>query len=207
MQLLTSLFTSRTRNPLPPLETRLIGSRVVLRAAELADWRSWRNLRDMSRDFLIPWEPEWPVNSLTAPFFAGMLRHQERDWRRGKAYGFLIFLAKNHRRNMKEQTGTLVGGITLNDVRRGIAQKATLGYWIGLPYARQGLMTEAAGLVCNFAFERLKLHRLEASCLPHNEPSKRLLKRLGFEEEGFAKSYLCINGVWQDHVLWGKAAR
>ena len=67
-------------------------------------------------------------------------------------------------------------------------------------------MSEAAQLVCDFAFRQLRLHRVEASCLPHNEPSKALLQKLGFEEEGFAKAYLKINGKWEDHLLWGKTA-
>ena len=91
-------------------------------------------------------------------------------------------------------------------MQRGVAQKATLGYWIGAPYAGRGYMTEATQLVCDFGFESLRLHRIEASCLPHNEPSKKLLQRLGFEEEGYAKAYLQIDGHWQDHVLWGKRA-
>jgi ribosomal-protein-alanine N-acetyltransferase len=217
---------------------RLVGPRVMLREAETEDWRPWRTLRDLSRAFLKPWEPEWPANSLTSSFFDGMLRRQNRDWRRGKAYGFLVFMQTNNFYDQQEgpdkspspwggvrggvqkkpfytphltspQGGRdfcLVGGISLNDVRRGIAQKATLGYWIGMPYAGQGLMTEAAGLVCEFAFDALKLNRIEASCMPNNEPSKRLLKRLGFVEEGYAKSYLRIDGEWQDHVLWGKTA-
>ncbi|HEU0118363.1 MAG TPA: GNAT family protein [Alphaproteobacteria bacterium] len=98
----------------------------------------------------------------------------------------------------------MLGGIALNDVQRGIAQKGTLGYWIGAPYANQGFMTEATQLVLDFAFYTLRLHRVEASCLPRNEPSKALLKRLGFEEEGYAKAYLQINGLWEDHVLWGR---
>jgi len=101
----------------------------------------------------------------------------------------------------------LIGGIALNDVRRGMAQKGTLGYWIGEPYARQGYMSEAVGLVCSFAFETLKLHRLEAGCLPRNEASRRLLARLGFMQEGFARAYLRINGKWEDHILWGMVKR
>ena len=197
MQLRSSIFASKARESLPPMGTRLIGKRVMLREPEVGDWRPWSGLRGLSRDFLKPWEPEWPANSLTASFYDGMLRRQWKDWRRGKAYGFLIFEKRDNR---------LVGGITLNDVRRGIAQKGTLGYWIGTPYAQQGYMTEAAALMCEFAFDALKLNRVEASCLPHNEPSRRLLQRLGFTEEGFAKSYLRIDGEWQDHILWGKTA-
>jgi ribosomal-protein-alanine N-acetyltransferase len=166
---------------------------------EPGDWRAWRHLRETSRVFLEPWEPAWPPNALTYMHFCGLLRRQGRDWRQGKAYGFLVFAHA-----AEGNLGALAGGVTLHDVQRGVAQKGTLGYWIGAPFAGKGLMTEAAGLVCDFAFGALKLHRLEANCLPHNEPSMRLLKRLGFVEEGYARSYLCINGAWQDHVLWGK---
>jgi len=176
-----------------------MGPRVMLRAAGPADWRSWRALREASRDFLKPWEPEWPKNALTYGFFCGLLRRHWRDWRQGKAYAFFVF-----RYGADDRPDELIGGITLSDVQRGIAQKGTLGYWIGKPYAGEGLMAETAGLVCDFAFETLKLHRIEASCMPNNEPSKRLLKRLGFAEEGYAKAYLRINGAWHDHVLWGK---
>jgi [ribosomal protein S5]-alanine N-acetyltransferase len=196
MHLLASLLTPKSRHPRPPVDTRLTGPRVMLRFAAPSDWRAWSGLREASRDFLVPWEPQWPSDSLTYPYFCRMLHRQQREWRRGRAYAFCIFLRDE----------TLIGSVTLNDIQRGIAQKATLGYWIGEAYAGQGLMTAAAGLVCAFAYHTLKLHRLEASCLPHNEPSAHLLRRLGFEEEGFAKSYLRVNGSWQDHVLWGKAA-
>lgn len=199
MQFFSFLFPSKPRVPLPPLETQLVGKRVLLRMGDPADWRGWRSIRDVSRDFLTPWEPAWPHNGLSYRYFCGLLRRQWRDWRKGKAYGLMIFI-----RGPAGNQGALIGGIALNDVQRGVAQKATLGYWIGKPYAGQGLMTEAAALVCDFAFNTLHLHRIEASCLPHNERSKGLLKKLGFEEEGYAKAYLQIDGQWQDHILWGK---
>lgn len=199
LDLLASFFGAAPRYVRPSLDLQLIGQRVTLRMGDTSDWRAWRNLREMSRDFLVPWEPSWPPNALTNSFFCAMLRRQWREWRQGRAYAFMIFL-----RDAKGGKGSLAGSITLNDIQRGIAQKGTLGYWIGRPYAGQGLMTEAAGLACDFAFKTLGLHRIEASCLPQNEPSKKLLRRLGFTEEGFAKSYLCINGEWRDHMLWGK---
>jgi len=193
----TLLTVPRTSVPAPG--THLLGSRVVLRAGDMEDWRNWRAIREMSRDFLVPWEPLWPGNPLSSAFYSGLVRRQGREWRQDKGYSFLIFLKKE-----QEEAGALIGGIALNDVQRGIAHKASLGYWIGQPYAGRGYMTEAAGLVCGFAFNDLRLHRLEASCLPHNEPSKKLLARLGFAEEGFAREYLRINGKWEDHILWGK---
>lgn len=199
MHLLHSLLGTLHAEIRLPIDTQLFSQRIVLRMGDPADWQQWRQIREMSRDFLVPWEPLWPPNSLDYSFFCGHLRHCWRKWREDRSYAFTIFL-----RNDEGKPGALVGGINLNDIQRGIAQKGTLGYWIGKPYAGQGLMTEATQLVCDFAFESLRLHRVEASCLPHNEPSKALLKRLSFTEEGYAKSYLQINGRWEDHLLWGK---
>lgn len=181
------------------MNTRLTGPRVILRMGDATDWHRWRALREISRDFLTPWEPSWPGNALTSGFFGGLMRRHWRDWRKGHAYAFLIFL-----RGAEGQEEALIGGISLSDIQRGIAQKGAVGYWIGQPYAEKGYMTEAGRLLCDFGFKTLKLHRLEASCLPHNEASINLLRRLGFEEEGYAKAYLQINGKWEDHILWGK---
>ena len=74
---------------------------------------------------------------------------------------------------------------------------------MGYPYIRRGHMAEAVNLVLDYAFENLRLHRVEAACLIHNEPSRRLLLKLGFHEEGLARQYLCINGQWQDHRIFG----
>jgi len=199
MDFFSYLWKAPQLEPRPSMDTQLIGKRLTLRMGDPADWRAWRYLRDMSRDFLIPWEPQWSHKSLDYNFFCGVLRRNWREWRHGKAYAFYIFL-----QDQENAKGAFLGCINLNDVQYGIARKATLGYWIGKPYAGQGYMTEASQLVCDFAFDALKLHRVEASCLPHNEPSKALLKRLGFDEEGYAKEYLQINGRWEDHLLWGK---
>ncbi|NTU76662.1 MAG: GNAT family N-acetyltransferase [Alphaproteobacteria bacterium] len=206
MPVLKTLFGSRPRWPSPDLHTKLTGPNVVLRVGDPEDWRNWSRLRSDSRDFLVPWEPKWATDALSYGYFCSNLRRQWREWNQGAAYAFLIFQrdAKAKDGASINGFGTLVGSIALNEVQRGVSQKGTLGYWIGQPYADHGLMTEAAGLVCDFAFKTLKLHRLEASCLPHNEPSKRLLLRLGFNEEGYARDYLRINGQWEDHLLWGK---
>ena len=96
----------------------------------------------------------------------------------------------------------LLGGVTLSNLRRGVAQTASLGYWIGGRYARQGFMTEALSGVLEFSFGELGLHRVEAACLPTNIASRGLLLRMGFREEGYARKFLRINGQWQDHVLF-----
>ncbi|MEC8137899.1 MAG: GNAT family protein, partial [Pseudomonadota bacterium] len=93
--------------------------------------------------------------------------------------------------------------ITLSNLRRGVTQAGTIGYWMGLPYVRRGHMAEAVDLILEFAFEGLGLHRVEAACLVHNEPSSKLLLKLGFSEEGLAREYLRIDGRWQDHRTFG----
>ena len=199
MRFLKAFTRIKSRYPRPSIDTYLIGSRVVLRIGDPADWHNWRTLRDASRAFLTPWEPSWPSNALSYTYFCGLLRRYAREWWDGEGYHFMVFLKRD---DGKE--GALVGGISLNCVERGIAQMGTLGYWMGQPYAGQGLMKEAASLVCAFAFDTLLLHRVQASCLPTNQPSINLLKKLGFEEEGYAKAYLQINGEWADHLLWAK---
>ena len=96
-----------------------------------------------------------------------------------------------------------MGGITLSNVRRGVTQSATLGYWMGAPYARRGMMSSAVSCIIPFVFQDLRLHRLEAATQPQNIASIRVLDKNNFQREGFARSYLKINGVWQDHLLYG----
>jgi ribosomal-protein-alanine N-acetyltransferase len=199
MHRILSLLPHTSRRPQVPMDLRLVGPRVVLRMGDPADWRAWRQVREASRAYLAPWEPLWPPNALTYGFFCSLLRRHWREWRQGRGYGFLIFL-----RRVDGSEGPPIGGIALNDVMRGVAQKGTLGYWMGEAYSGRGYMTEAVGLVCDFAFNTLRLHRVEAACLPRNEPSKALLKRTGFEQEGYAKAYLQINGAWEDHILWSR---
>ncbi len=103
----------------------------------------------------------------------------------------------------READDLLVGGITVANVRRGIVQAGTIGYWVGQPYARQGVMTAALHVLLPTLFGELSLHRVEAACIPSNAASIRVLEKCGFSREGLARKYLCINGVWQDHLLFG----
>ncbi len=176
---------------------KLEGQRVSLRPMRGKDWRQWSRLRRDSREFLTPWEPLWATDSLTRGAYRQRLKMANAEGRAGQGYTLHIFLADEP---------TLIGAITLAQVRRGVAQMATLGYWIGAPYAGQGYMTESLGLVTHFAFRDLGLHRLEAACLPSNEASQRLLRRLSFREEGLARRYLRINGQWHDHLLFARLA-
>lgn len=175
----------------PPL--RLVGKRAFLRPPERGDWAAWAALRDESRDFLTPWEPSWPSDALGRAAYRRRLARYAMDWRTDQGYSFFAF---------RPDDDALVGGIGLSNVRRGVAETASLGYWIGERFARQGYMTDALAQSLEFAFLRLRLHRIEAACLPTNAPSRGLLLKCGFREEGYAAKYLCIDGKWQDHVLF-----
>jgi ribosomal-protein-alanine N-acetyltransferase len=171
---------------------RLIGERVFLRPPDRGDYEEWASLRARSRSFLTPWEPSWPSDALSRGSFRARLARYADDWRTDQGYNFFVF----------REDESLAGGIGLSNVRRGVAETASLGYWIGEPHARQGYMSAALPLVLDFAFGRLHLHRVEAACLPSNVPSRALLKKTGFRQEGLARQYLCIQGKWQDHVLF-----
>ncbi|HEY7301140.1 MAG TPA: GNAT family protein [Xanthobacteraceae bacterium] len=173
----------------------IAGEAVVLRQPQMGDYPEWAALREASRDFLTPWEPTWPADDLTRASFRRRIRRYFEDQRGDLAYPFFIF-----RRN----DNVLVGGLTLANVRRGCAQACTLGYWMGRNYARRGYMTAAVRAVIPFAFEALRLHRIEAACIPANVASIRLLEKTGFQREGFARQYLCIDGTWQDHLLFAR---
>ena len=171
------------------------GDGVFLRAPQMSDFPEWAALREKSRDFLTPWEPTWPDDDLTRPAFRRRLKRYSEDMRVDQAYPFLLFRSSEH---------SLLGGLTLTNIRRGVAQAGSLGYWAGAPVANRGFMTRGVAALIPFAFDGLRLHRVEAACIPTNEPSIKLLERTGFKREGYAKEYLCINGLWQDHLLYGR---
>jgi ribosomal-protein-alanine N-acetyltransferase len=167
--------------------------RVVLRTPQMSDYPAWAELRASSRDFLMPWEPLWAPDELSRASFRRRVRHYLRDLREDVGYALFIH---------DVDCDVLVGGLTLCNVRRGVTQSCTLGYWVGAKYANQGYMTSAVRAVVPFVFDSLELHRLEAACLPTNAASMRLLERTGFKREGLARRYLRINGAWQDHLLY-----
>jgi [ribosomal protein S5]-alanine N-acetyltransferase len=184
----------RTINFAEPLPS-IVGDGVILRTPQNTDYGDWASLREESRDFLEPWEPTWPADDLSRSAFRRRIRRYAEDMRTDQGYAFLI---------VRSLDNVLVGGLTLANVRRGVAQACSLGYWIGQPFARLGYMTAAVGAVIPFAFGTLRLHRLEAACIPTNVGSIRLLEKNGFVREGYAREYLCINGIWQDHLLYGR---
>ena len=171
----------------------LRGHRVYLRHPVKSDFSQWVKLRTESAGFLKPWEPIWPRDDLTMRGYRRRLDQYRRDRKSGRALPYLIFETRSNQ---------LVGGVNVSNIRRGICQTATIGYWMGENYAGQGGMTRALALLLPYLFDFQGLHRIEAACLPSNRASISVLQKSGFQLEGKARSYLCINGKWEDHLLF-----
>jgi [ribosomal protein S5]-alanine N-acetyltransferase len=179
----------------PETKPRVEGDGVYLREPQMSDYAEWAKLRGVSRDFLERWEPRWTRDELERETFRRRIRYYYRDARQDLGYAFFLFRTSDN---------ALIGGVTLSNIRRGVSQSCSLGYWIGAPHARQGYMTRGVRAITWFVFDVLRLHRLEAACLPENKASAALLTRTGFQYEGLARRYLKINGTWQDHWLFAR---
>ena len=174
-------------------KVRIETARLTLRPPVHADFRDWVSLRRESEDFLTRWEPTWAADHLSRKAFTNRVYWAQRSIGNGSALPLFL---------IRREDNTLLGAITLDNIRRGPAQAGTLGYWVGRSHARQGYMREAIEAVVHHAFHRLDLSRIEAACLPENTPSRGLLESCGFKYEGVAQSYLQIAGRWRTHVLY-----
>lgn len=183
-------FLSRRSEPIP-VETL----RAYLRFPERSDYPAWRDLRVASRPFLQPWEPSWANDELSRLSFLSRIGRYERDFVEGSAIPMFLF---------RKSDDAILGGVTIGHIRRGAAQSCMIGYWMGEPHAGNGYMSEAVMAVVPHIFGRLKLHRIEAACIPENERSIRILEKAGFRREGYLRGYLQINGTWRDHLLFAR---
>ena len=116
-------------------------------------------MRNRSREHLQPWEPIWPRDDLTKSSYRRRLRHYASEARADLGHAFFIFDAA---------TDQLAGGVSLGNVRRGVTQTATLGYWMGAPYAGRGVMTKAVATLLPIAFHSLDFI---VSTPPFNPPT------------------------------------
>lgn len=157
------------------------------------DYESWRAVRHESRRFLTPWEPLWTEEELSRRSYRTRLTRARQEARERSGYTFFVLDAAGR---------TVQGGVTIGQIRRGVSQSCTLGYWMGEPHAGRGLMHRAVELLKPFVFDVEGLHRVEAACLPTNARSIRLLEKSGFRREGYLHKYLKIAGSWEDHYLY-----
>ncbi|MGH9246468.1 MAG: GNAT family N-acetyltransferase [Acidimicrobiales bacterium] len=173
----------------------LRGRRIVLRPLVASDFESWQEVRRANVDWLTRWEPRRlqgqpdPVEDGDA--FAVRCSARQRERQLGTGYGFGIFVE-----------GRFAGEINVSAVQRGPFQSAYVGYWIDHRHAGRGYVPEGLVLVFQYAFDSLRLHRLQIAIIPRNRASLRVVEKLGLREEGLALRYLEINGVWEDHVRY-----
>src|ERR1044072_1806070 len=107
------------------------GHGLLLRAPQMSDFLQWAQLREQSRAYLTPWEPIWPSDDLTRAGFRRRLRRYAEDIAADRSYPFIVF---------RESDGTMIGGITLANVRRGIVQAGTISSWAGAPWGNRRVM-------------------------------------------------------------------
>lgn len=170
----------------------ITGQKVILRPPQYSDWKAWADERKKNKLYLQPWEPLWSINELERSSFVKRVRMFERLSHNDQAYSFLIYKSDNE---------DFIGEVNISNVQRGIIQSCTIGYWIAKDCEGKGMMSESLELVKKFIFNELKLHRIEAACLPHNIPSLKVLLKNGFIKEGTARKLLKINDKWQDHTV------
>ena len=186
-----------SRSAAPRHDLTLEGGNLLIRPPQMADFNQWATLRAQSRAFLQPWEPTWPADDLTKAAFRRRITRYQRELDKDEAYPFFLF---------STETGALLGGLNLTNIRRGAASMATLGYWMGAPHAGKGHMSAAVDAIVILATTALQLRRIEAACVPENAVSIRLLEKAGFVQEGYAREYLLIDGRWRDHLLFAAVA-
>ena len=182
------------------LSTQLRGRRVLLRPLVLSDFNAWREVRQRNRSWLLKWEPKpppgQPDDTESKPAFNARCGAREREWQLGTGYGFGIFV----------DNGALAGEINLSGVQRGPFQNTYVGYWIDEAQAGKGYVPESLVTVARFAFEELRLHRLQVAIIPRNLASRRVVEKLSLRDEGVAVRYLAINGRWEDHIRYALTA-
>ena len=170
-----------------------MGSEMCIRDSQYSDFDQWRNLRENSIAFLELWEPKRGNDFFKRNAFNSRVRWAKKSSKAGQAYQFFIF----------DKFQNLLGSITIENIRKGPSNAATLGYWLGKQYTGKGFMREAVLTIVDFSFIKLNISRLEAATLSENRSSRRLLEKVGFKYEGVGQSYLQINGRWRNHVLYG----
>jgi len=164
------------------------GLGLTLRPLTRRDKEEWNLLRWENREWLQPWESQDPRGSAYLPSFGEYVRAQARAAREQSAFGWAI-----------TEGAAILGHITLSNIAWGAVQSGIIGYWVSHHRAGEGLAPRAVAVVTDWAFEELRLHRIEINIRPENTASLRVVEKLGFREEGRREKYIFIDGAWRDH--------
>ena len=175
---------------------RLHADDVTVRPLVSSDARAWRDARRRNAAWLIPWDATVPPGAAARPAtFGSLVRRLHRQARAGTTYPFAI-----------DVDGRFAGQVTVNNIVRGSAQFASVGYWIDQQYAGRGVMPRAVAMVIDHCFTAAGLHRIEIAIRPENSNSLRVVEKLGLREVGYAPKFLHIDGAWRDHRIYAITA-
>ncbi|AHX12435.1 alanine acetyltransferase [Dyella jiangningensis] len=166
--------------------------RTLVRVVDAGDAQRLLRYRVQNREHLAPWEPLRDSSYYTLDHCIRTLADAREAMRLDRVYPFVV---------LDLAGADIIANFTFANIVRGAFQACHLGYSVAASRQGQGLMYEALSAVMPWAFRELDMHRVMANYMPRNERSGRLLERLGFEREGYAKRYLQIAGMWEDHVL------
>ncbi len=180
----------RDQDNLLPLTTE----RLLLRIPSPTDAQAMVTYYAENKTHLAPWEPIRSQEFYTLTFWNGIFKESEQDFLEGRSLRLLYSLNT-------QMTDTIIGVANFGNIVRGAFQACHLGYSLDYRYQGQGLMHEGLQHALAFALEHLQLHRIMANYMPRNERSGKLLRKLGFVPEGYARDYLKIAGKWEDHIL------
>jgi len=164
---------------------------IVLKKPNLSFANDLLEYERRNRVFLEKLSPLRDDEFYTLSYQEKILKNNIDSFENGSNYMFYIFL---------KDKDLLIGHIGLSNIVRGVFLSCFMGYSLDKDYINNGYMSYAIKETINFAFNNLKLHRIEANVMPHNLPSLRVLEKNNFTSEGLAKKYLKINGKWEDHV-------
>ncbi len=171
---------------------RLTSGEVTVRPLAARDAAAWRDARRRNVAWLRPWDATVPPGADGRPTtFRSLVRRLHRQARAGTTYPFAI-----------EVDGRFAGQVTVNNIVRGSAQFASIGYWLDREYAGRGVMPLAVALVIDHCFTAGDLHRIEIAIRPENSNSLRVVEKLGLHEVGYAPKFLHIDGAWRDHRIY-----
>ncbi|MGH3362069.1 MAG: GNAT family N-acetyltransferase [Nocardioides sp.] len=171
---------------------RLSSGEVTLRPLATSDQAAWRRARERNAAWLLPWDATVPPGGDARPTtFRALIRRLNKMARAGTTYPFAV-----------EVDGHFAGQLTVNNIVRGSAQFASMGYWLDQEYAGRGVMPRAVAMAIDHCFFTAGLHRVEIAIRPENTNSLRVVEKLGMREIGFAPRFLHIDGAWRDHRLY-----
>ncbi|HEX8391878.1 MAG TPA: GNAT family N-acetyltransferase [Longimicrobium sp.] len=171
---------------------RLVTPRLIVRLAEPGDVDGIVRFFSENREHLAESRPLMGPEFFTAGFWAAQVRANLAEFRDGRSVRLFFFDAERPER--------VVGNCNFTQIFRSPAYYCVLGYGLAREYEGRGLMREALEPALKYMFTEQNMHRIEANYIPRNERSGRLLRRLGFTVEGFARDYLLLNGKWEDHI-------